>query len=159
MIARAFEETNKEKAGEFYSKSISAYSPNIIPDISLRYGILQARNRHSGPFSSLDTVRSALQKWENDVRLWHLLALVLSSLGEDKKAMIAIEKALELLDEIFQNLGIGTKIKFRGLSQAAAITDKNWRERYIEVKWTQLALIEKQDLDQALVQIPEVFNL
>lgn len=159
VIARAFEETNKEKAGEFYSKSISAYSPNIIPDISLRYGILQARNRHSGPFSSLDTVRSALQKWENDVRLWHLLALVLSSLGEDKKAMIAIEKALELLDEIFQNLGIGTKIKFRGLSQAAAITDKNWRERYIEVKWTQLALIEKQDLDQALVQIPEVFNL
>jgi tetratricopeptide (TPR) repeat protein len=159
VIARAFEKTDKQKAGEFYSKSISAHSPNIIPDTSLRYGILQAKNHHSGLFGSLHTVRAALQKWDNDVRLWHLLALVLSSLGEDEKAMIAIEKALELLDEIFQKLGVGTKIKFNGLPQATTTTDKNWRERYIEVKWTQLALIEKQDLDQALVKIPAVFNL
>lgn len=159
VIAQAYENVNNQKASEFYSQSILAYSPNIIPDLSLRYGILQAKDHYSDISNSLNTVKCALQKWENDARLWHLLALILSSLDEDEKAMIAIDKALQILEDSFHDMIMGTKLKINGPTNPSKTTDKNWRERYIEIKWTKLALIEKQDLDQALFYVSSVFNL
>lgn len=111
---------------------------NVEPEVYSDYGLFLARNNNV--LKAIEVTRKGLLIDSTNYAGWHLLALLLASLGEYDKATDVVNNAVNMIWDSKMNL--------------------TPREKYslIQIKITQIAIAEaSQGIDKALDMIPEVF--
>lgn len=134
--------TSEEREHVFRSATSSfetciSYSPTDA-QVYADYGLFLARN--SKISKALEIVRKGLLVDNSNYACWHLMALVLTSMGEHEKGLNAITNTINLISQ----------------RQKELTTEE--RKCFLQMKITQIAIVEAiNGTERALELIPEVF--